>query len=146
VSFTLLLAAYGAITGTAGAATAIANRRDAVWGRRARARDLRVNLEPLRDALNEAKAAPERAPAITNALTFRAHVEALGESRERCPDRKLRRLLNQLNVRCLTVINRAATVQGGQIPYALTSAIDEALNTTVAALARLEYIERRAPG
>jgi len=85
MSSTTLVAVYGAVTGTVGALTGLGSWRNAVWGRRARSRDLRTNLEPIRDALNEAKATPQRAATVTNNIQFRAHVEAVGEAVERCP-------------------------------------------------------------
>jgi hypothetical protein len=145
VSWALGLAIYGACTGTAGAIAGLANRRDAVWARRGRTRDLRPNLEPLRDVLAEAKVSPLRTVSLTANRQFQAHVQAIDEAVDRCPDRRMRKYLKEIKVRCLTVINSASASEPEQISYALTIAIDRALLEITAALKRLEMIDRRAP-
>jgi hypothetical protein len=146
MSWTLDLAIYGAATGTVGSVTAIRNRMDATWGRRSRSLPLRTNLIPLREALAEAKARPERAGHLTTSLNFKGHIQALDESRHSCSDRQLRRLLADVNSRCLNVSNVAPEGADCPISYALTSAIDLALAATTRALERLDRIERSAPG
>ena len=145
MSWTLVVATYGALSGTAGTIVAVANRRDAVWGRRARSRDLRQNLEPMRDVLTEARIAPDRTASLTGNLQFRAHVQEIGEGIQRCPDHRMRKHLKEINTRCLTVINSASTIVQPQSSYVLTVAIEQALSEITAALGRLERIDRRAP-
>jgi hypothetical protein len=146
VSWIVDLAIYGAASGTIGSVTAIRNRMDAMWGRRARALTMRSNLVPLREALAEAKARPDRAGLVTASLSFKGHVQALDEGRAGCPDRQLRDLLAEVTNRCLNVANVAPDDPDGPISYALTNAIDLALTAVTRALDRLYRIERNAPG
>ncbi len=145
MSWTLDLAIYGAATGTIGSVIAALNRIDATWGRRSRARTLRTHLNPLREALAEARARPERAGPVTTSLNFKGHVQALEEAKPSCPDRQLRKLLAEVTMRCLNVPNVVPEDPDGPVPYALTAAVDRALTATTQALDRLDRIERRAP-
>ena len=145
MSWTLSLAIYGAATGTVGSLTAIRNRVDARWGRRCRALALRTSLIPLREALAEAKARPERAGSLTASLNFRGNVQAVAEAKPGCPDRRLSRLLTEVTSRCLNVTNVLPEDPDGPISYALTNAMDVALEATTRALDRLDRIERNAP-
>ena len=146
MSWTLDLAVYGAATGTVGSLIAIWNRMDATWGRRSRALDLRTNLIPLREVLAEARARPERTGPLTTSLNFKGHVQALDEGEPGCSDRQLRRLLAEVNSRCLNVSNVVPEDPYGPISYALTNAIELALASVTRALDRLDRIERSAPG
>ncbi len=145
MSWIIDLAIYGAVSGTIGSVTAIRNRMDATWGRRARALTMRSSLVPLREALAEAKARPERAGPLTASLSFKGHVQALDEGRAGCPDRQLRGLLADATNRCLNAANVAPDSPDGPISYALTNAIDLALAAVTRALDRLDRIERSAP-
>lgn len=145
MSLTLTLAIYGAVTGTVGSVTAIRTRMDATWGRRSRALELRDSLIPLREALAEAKARPERTGPLTSSLNFKGHVQALDEGRPSCPDRKLRGLLGEVSARCLNVGNVVPGNPDSPISYALTKAIDLALASVTQTLDRLDRIERNAP-
>jgi hypothetical protein len=146
VSWIVDLAIYGAASGTIGSVTAIRNRMDAMWARRARALTMRSNLDTLRDALAEAKAQPERAGLVTSSLSFKGHVQALDEGKAGCPDRQLRRMLADVTNRCLNAANVAPDLPESPITYALTNAIDQALIAVTRALDRLDRIERSAPG
>lgn len=140
------LAIYGAVTGTIGTVLAVRSRIDATWGRRSRALTLRTHLIPLREALAEARARPERAGQVTTSLTFKGHVQALEEARPGCPDRQLRRSLAEVPSRCLNVGNVVPEDPDGPVPYALTAALDRALTSITQVLDRLDRIERSAPG
>jgi hypothetical protein len=145
MSWTQVLAIYGSATGTIGTALAVLNRRDAMWGRRARTLGLRVHLTSLRDTMAEARARPERAGPLTTSLTFKGHVQALEDAGPVCPDRNLRVRLGDVTRRCLNVANVVPADPGGPIPYALTAAIDRALSDINLAFDRLDRIERNAP-
>jgi hypothetical protein len=148
MSFSLIidLAIYGATTGTIGTGLAIRNRVDTMWGRRSRALTLRTHLIPLREALAEARARPERAGPVTTGLTYKGHVQALEEAKPGCPDPQLRRALAEVTSRCLNVGNVVPEDPDGPVPYALTAALDRALTSINQALDRLDRIARSAPG
>jgi hypothetical protein len=146
MSWTTVLAIYGSVTGTIGTGLAILNRVDANWGRRARALPMRTHLIPLREAMAEARARPERAGPVTTSLVFKGHIQALEEARAGCSDRRLRRLLSDVINGCLNVGNVVPEDPNAPVPYALTAAIDRALASTNKALDRLARIERSAPG
>jgi len=57
----------------------------------------------------------------------------------------MRKHLQQVNMTCLKVTNAALTAQEAHVPYALTSAIDNALDAVLDAMKRLEQIDRHAP-
>lgn len=145
MSWTLGLAIWGAATGTAGTATSLLNRRDAIWARRGRSRPHRADLEAIRDTLTEAKHAPERAAVLTGDLRFRTRVEAVGDAVDTCPDRQLRHHFKRVRATCLALENVAATAAEGQVSYQVTTAIDTALTATADSLGRLRKIDRRAP-
>jgi hypothetical protein len=144
VSWTLVIAIYGAVTGTAGAVAAIRSLRDSTWGRRARALDARTDLTQLREAIAEAKARPERARSLTATAYFRGHLQAMDEARNSCPDRQLRRLLGEVNTSCRHVLS-VVPEDPQESTYASVHAIDLALDALSQALARLDLIERKAP-
>jgi hypothetical protein len=145
MSWTLALAIYGAATGSIGTGLAILNRRDATWGRRSRALNLRTHLIYLRETMTEARVRPERAGALTTNLTFKGHVQALEDAEPVCPDRRLRKQLATVTRRSLNVGNVVPEDPSGPVPYALTAAIDRAIADINKAFDRLERIERRAP-
>jgi hypothetical protein len=147
MSGTLIVAIYGAATGTIGTILSLITRRDAVWGRRGRARDLRPALDTLRDVIAEAKATPRNAHALTSTTTFRVLLDELDEQSQRCPDRKTRTYVRLVHGRCLAVVQYSAPADSAtdQVRYQLMNAIDRALTALTSALDRLDRIDRRAP-
>lgn len=116
MSLTMLVALYGAVTGTIGAVVAVRNRADVVWARRAKVvGEARPALLQLRDALAEAKARPERIGAIRT-VRLRADLEFIDDVRHRASDRRLRRLLEQAHVAC-AVLPTAPSGQRGAVTY-----------------------------
>jgi hypothetical protein len=144
VSWTLVIAIYGAATGTVGSVAAIRSLRDATWGKRAHALEARAELTQLREVIAEAKARPERARSVTATLNFRGHLQAMDEARNSCPDRQLRKLLGEVNTSCRHVLS-VVPEDPQQSTYASVHAIDLALDALSRALARLDLIERKAP-
>jgi hypothetical protein len=145
MSLTLVLAIWGAVTGTGGTLVSLASRRDAVWARRARARDSRGDVEAIRDVLAESRADPSRAATLTSNNNFRARIQAIEDARQRCPDRKIRAQLADVSARCLSLSNTAAN-SAPSISYSLTNAIETAMEATTAVLDRFDALDRRAPG
>lgn len=147
MSATLILAIYGAVSGSVGTGVAWRNRRDSIWGRRARSRNIRPSLDAIRNTMTEAKLAPSSAEALTGTPIFRSHLQEVEEQAKRGPDRKMRKLLTAVRAGCLAVIQYAPSggVASNSASYSLVSAIDATQKAIGEALGRLDLIDRRSP-
>jgi hypothetical protein len=146
MSLTIALSICAVATGTIGTVLAILNRIDVKRGHRARALPLRAHLIPLREAVADVRARPERARTVTTSPNFKGHIQALEEAKSVCSDKRLLQLLTEVISRCLNVGNAVPEDPDGPVPYALTAALDHALADINRALDRLDRIERSAPG
>jgi hypothetical protein len=143
---TLIVAIYGAVTGTIGAlaggvsaVAAIRTGADARWGRRAKvAGELRPALTQLRDVIAEARMRPDRVRLRTPRT--RTDLDLIQEITARAADRQLCRHLHEVHLRCSLV-----TAAEGPARYQQMQAMDAALGALNVALRRLDKIERRAP-